>query len=115
MDLGLLAGSAVLAYFAFGAGLFEPQHDHIKEAVAAQLRDPSSAEFREIIEGQNTACGQVNAKNSFGAYAGFRNFVYHRGSVLLEPEESAGFNTQQLSQFYEDQVRFFRLQRACEE
>lgn len=51
-----------------------------KEAVQAKLKDAESAEFKDVIfvEKANelaVACGQVNSKNSFGAYAGFQRFV----------------------------------------
>lgn len=114
-ELGLIAGSAILTYFALGIGIFEPGHSHIEEAVAAELRDPSSAQFRNIMEGTETACGEVNAKNAFGAYTGFRKFTYRGGITLFEPEQSPGFNTQQLTQFYEDQARFARNQIKCHE
>ena len=34
-ELGLVAGSAILTYFALGIGIFEPGYDHIEQAVAA--------------------------------------------------------------------------------
>lgn len=42
-----------------------------KERIRAQLRDDGSAQFR------NTSgyCGEVNAKNAYGAYAGFVRYV----------------------------------------
>lgn len=42
------------------------------------LKDPSSAQFRDIKyradKGAWTICGEVNAKNSMGAYTGFQKF-----------------------------------------
>ena len=114
-ELGIIAGSATIIYFALGSGMLEPEHSHIEEAVAAELRDPSSAQFRNIREGTETACGEVNAKNAFGAYTGFRQFAYRRGIILFEPEQSAGFSTEQLTRYYEDQARFLRMQRQCTE
>lgn len=51
-----------------------------KEAVQAKLKDPDSAQFKDVIFVQKAneipvACGEVNSKNSFGAYAGFQHFV----------------------------------------
>jgi hypothetical protein len=114
-ELGLMAASAVLTFLALDSGMFDPSYDHIKAQVAAELRDPSSAQFRNIREGTEVACGEVNAKNAFGAYTGFRKFTYRGGITLLEPEQSPGFNTQQLTQFYEDQARFARNQIKCHE
>lgn len=48
-----------------------------KETILSSLRDPSSAEFRNIIEApEDFVCGEVNAKNAFGAYIGFATFTY---------------------------------------
>lgn len=58
-----------------------------KESVLAKLKDPKSAEFKEVYffrGADNTpmTCGQVNSKNSFGGYVGFQRFV-SAGSVEL--------------------------------
>ncbi len=60
------------------------------EAVRSGMKDPGSAQFRNVVHyhgvaltpkgdkvsmGVHSACGQVNAKNSFGAYVGFVDFV----------------------------------------
>ncbi|MCV0439289.1 MAG: hypothetical protein K5880_11695 [Hydrogenophaga sp.] len=51
-----------------------------KEAVKQRLKDPDSAQFRNVYfhrgkSGVPVACGQVNAKNSMGGYSGFQRFV----------------------------------------
>lgn len=53
-----------------------------KAAISEDFKDPSSAQFRNIwiayepeIDA-STVCGEVNAKNSFGAYVGFAPFTY---------------------------------------
>jgi len=57
-------------------------HD-IKRKVAFRLKDPQSAQFRNIVGRKFTnnsgrvqlrVCGEVNAKNSFGGYVGYRPF-----------------------------------------
>ena len=60
------------------------------EAVRSGMKDPGSTQFRNVVHyhgvaltpkgdkvsmGMHSACGQVNAKNSFGAYVGFVDFV----------------------------------------
>lgn len=115
MELGLIAGTAILTFFVVGTGVFEPSYDKVKETVAAEFRDPSSAEFRNIFAGSNTTCGEVNAKNGFGAYTGYREFTHRGGIVLLEPEELPGFNTAQLTQYYADVTRFSRMWQECYE
>ena len=51
-----------------------------EETVSYGLNDPSSAEFRNerVVGpvGKGYVCGEVNAKNRMGAYAGFRPFAY---------------------------------------
>ena len=42
-----------------------------REFVTGVLKDPGSAEFRD----QRGFCGQVNSKNSFGGYVGFKRFI----------------------------------------
>lgn len=61
-----------------------------RDFVSKNLKDPGSAEFRN----QSRLCGEVNAKNSFGGYTGFRRFmaanenmVVFEGDGRMEPEE----------------------------
>ncbi|KTE19780.1 hypothetical protein ATE67_14210 [Sphingopyxis sp. H050] len=48
-------------------------------SIKGRLKDPDSAEFRNVhfYSGGKTAvaCGEVNAKNSFGGYSGYERFV----------------------------------------
>lgn len=65
-----------------------------KDSVRNKLKDPSSAEFRNVFFNNNgtpVSCGEVNSKNSFGAYKGYQRFI-SAGSVLtvLEEEISDG-------------------------
>lgn len=63
-----------------------------KEEVAQSLKDPSSAQFRNmrLVSNDSSAdsesggyvCGELNGKNSFGAYVGFERIYIH---VLAEP------------------------------
>lgn len=72
-----------------------------RRAVLAELRDPSSAQFRNVrrIQHENGTtqfCGEVNARNGFGGMAGFRRFeagVTNRGEAsarIDSPETLAG-------------------------
>jgi hypothetical protein len=49
-----------------------------KNAVSYPLIDPSSATFRNIRISPNrvAVCGEINAKNSYGGYVGYRPFIY---------------------------------------
>lgn len=70
---------AVAVFSMVGCGETEPSQELIeiknqrvaREFVQANLKDPKSAEFRN----QKSLCGEVNAKNSFGAYTGFKRFI----------------------------------------
>jgi len=60
-----------------------------KAAVTAVLKDPDSAQFRNIVILESgTVCGEVNAKNSFGGYTGFDKFYYLEGEDLLDPDKN---------------------------
>jgi hypothetical protein len=59
-------------------------------AVAAMLKDPESARFQGIYGMQwaghpevTSICGEVNAKNSYGGYAGFSRFLVAGSLVEL--------------------------------
>lgn len=60
-----------------------------KKLVADQLRDPSSAQFRNVFRHDGTVCGQVNGKNGFGAYVGFRRFYVYEDAVAIEPDQTS--------------------------
>lgn len=50
-----------------------------KNAIREKLRDPSSAEFRNVTfhsgGGVPMACGEVNANNGFGGKGGYERFI----------------------------------------
>ena len=47
-----------------------------KEAVRQQLKDPDSAEFRNVrICAGDIVQGQVNSRNAYGGYAGYSDFI----------------------------------------
>lgn len=72
--------------------------EQAKEAVAAGLKDPQSAQFREVkvCRSGKIVEGEVNAKNAFGGYVGFEPFYYVDGAVV-----------------FADQSRFSQLSREC--
>lgn len=67
-----------------------------RRAVLAELRDPSSAQFRNVrrIQHENGTtqfCGEVNARNGFGGMAGFKRFeagVTNRGGASAQIDSS---------------------------
>lgn len=70
--------------------------DFIREAktnVTANFKDPSSAQFRNLYLSKKTfptLCGEVNAKNSYGAYVGFRGFIYNSVTTLIDDGKELG-------------------------
>ena len=112
-SLAIIAVAAVVTFLALEAGLFDANHSHIEEDVAAQLRDPSSAQFGEILGYEDTYCGKVNARNGLGGYSGFRRFVHHKGIVLFEPIERPGASISEQADYHADVTRFARLSQRC--
>jgi hypothetical protein len=70
------------------------------QALKEKLKDPDSAQFRNLWFGSdkqygNSLCGEMNAKNSYGGYTGFYPFAVsdsplNRGSqvVIISPDVS---------------------------
>lgn len=63
----------------------EHKFDKIKNEVSYYFKDPSSTQFRGVVSSGSHICGEVNAKNGFGAYGGFRKFYVELG-VLVKIE-----------------------------
>lgn len=59
------------------AGSVTPQDlSGIKIAMDGRLKDSESAKIKSVrIASDGTVCGLVNAKNSYGAYAGYEPFI----------------------------------------
>ncbi len=54
--------------------------DAAMEAMRGRLKDPKSADFRNVYlhssnKGSLVACGEVNARNAFGGYTGYESFI----------------------------------------
>jgi hypothetical protein len=59
----------------------------LKAKVLEVLKDPESARFKNVqvaADGQ-VLCGEVNAKNAFGGYVGFKPFVADAEGVVISP------------------------------
>lgn len=59
-----------------------------QKAAAAELRDPSSAQFRNVRTTGYFVCGEINGKNGFGAYAGFVRFYGTKDFAKVDPGDS---------------------------
>lgn len=63
-----------------------------KAAIRAKLRDPDAAKFKDVEicdADRNIVRGEVNGKNSFGAYTGYAGFVYFDGKAVMLSEDGA--------------------------
>ena len=73
----------------------------VTEDVQRVLLDPESAQFRDVqpCEQANAFRGQVNSKNAYGGYVGFREFIWVDGAVAVSPgPTSAGSSQDQIDQ-----------------
>lgn len=52
-------------------------------SVKSSLKDPDSAQFQNV----KGYCGEVNAKNSYGGYTGFKRFISVDGNTVIESDE----------------------------
>jgi len=62
------------------------QQTQSRLALHNYLKDPISAQIRN----HKGYCGEVNSKNSFGAYTGFKRFIATSSMVLIEGESLKG-------------------------
>ena len=76
----------------------------VVKAMEETLKDAASARLKDVVlisgdtPGAHTICGKVNAKNSYGAYAGYEPFMGMRlkspngnySYVVLSISEAAG-------------------------
>ncbi|MBC3937188.1 hypothetical protein H8K47_17660 [Undibacterium sp. CY7W] len=56
------------------AELEEAKISELKEFVSSSLKGPKSSQFRNVRLNRGVLCGEMNAKNGFGAYVGFKKF-----------------------------------------
>jgi hypothetical protein len=58
-----------------------------KNAVLGSLKDPGSAQFKDVmgseVNGDFSVCGKINAKNAMGGYVGFKNFCWTEKNGLM--------------------------------
>lgn len=86
---------AVYALASMAAGLTAKEIEGLRSAMDARLKDSQSARFKDVRVGdKGTTCGLVNAKNSYGAFAGYVPFMAVRLSTgdfyVVDISEEAG-------------------------
>lgn len=59
------------------------------DLVRRSMKDPASAQFRNVLVHGKLVCGEVNARNTFGGYAGFSPFLVDLGSSVPVSLDSA--------------------------
>lgn len=81
----LLVGMVLLTVNSFAAEKQDKRIEAVaKQSVKNMLKDPSSVQFRGLhTNSAGDVCGQFNAKNSYGGYEGFEDFMYEKSSQLL--------------------------------
>ena len=62
--------------------------EQCKSAVLATLSDPNSAQFRNLEMRGPCLVGEVNAKNKFGGYVGFRKFAAVHHAAVIDMEDA---------------------------
>lgn len=71
-------------------GLSEPELQAVRDAVTAKLRDPDSVQIRNVVAadvpGKTVLCGEVNARNGAGGFAGFQRFYGNLGGKIVIAE-----------------------------
>jgi len=92
-----------------------------KDAAAALLIDPSSAQFRNVHTGDDdslgTVCGEINGKNRLGAYTGFTRFAVRGESAMLRPDFSRNVaDLDELSKSIDslNKARWYFVAQKCE-
>lgn len=77
------------------SGCDSPSISQAKNEVASALKDPGSAEFRNVkaivVDGKEMVCGEVNGKNSFGAMSGFHYFIYNHPLIRIGSSSESSF------------------------
>jgi hypothetical protein len=73
----------------------DPLLARAKAAVADQLKDPRSAQFRGVVSKIDSythlrvVCGEINGKNAYGGYVGFQKFAFvpSSGIAVIAPDD----------------------------
>lgn len=67
--------------------------EYAKKLASRELRDPESAQYRDIYgvqtqNGTRVVCGMVNAKNAYGGYVGFMPFSVAGDTAIVASQVS---------------------------
>jgi hypothetical protein len=84
--LGATPADAQMVVDGSGGDIPDSVRQEIFDLVTDSFRDPMSSQFRRLQRASkpNRYCGEVNTRNMYGAYIGFKPFV-----VVLEPDSKS--------------------------
>ena len=86
----------LLAFGAANAQSPDPKIEAAKSRLAMKMKDPESVRFADVVSHESgnssTVCGWVNAKNSFGAYVGFKPFYVMDTIAEVRDDEEGMFS-----------------------
>ena len=72
----------------------------VKKVMESYLFDPTSAQFRNVKAGRDgSACGSYNAKNRYGAYVGFKDFVLTSDNRIVASDTNGGIAASSNAEF----------------
>jgi len=93
----------------------EKPADPALEVVAYDLKDPESAKYRELYSTEERLCGQINSKNSYGGYVGFRRFIHDRltKSTNFEPDFPDGRTIEELQADCKEADHVVEIRSSC--
>lgn len=74
----------IMLFFIVGLIGCQKAENKTKEIVLSSLKDPNSAQFQNV----KGYCGEVNAKNGFGGYIGFKRFYVSGNQAVFETEDN---------------------------
>ena len=62
--------------------------EKLQSKVRDGFNDPASTQFRntKLLSSNNVLCGEVNSKNAYGGYVGFKRFAANSVGELVIPE-----------------------------
>ena len=89
MSLALLTGFMMLGHDA------KADTPTARAVIRSISKDADALKFRNEFDSPTVPgikCGEVNGKNSFGAYTGFKRFIVQRNKALLDDGTLPKFN-----------------------
>lgn len=89
------AMAAWLACVGHGAFATSAEPPSARAVIRSISRDADSLKFRNEFDSPTVSgikCGEVNGKNGFGGYVGFRRFIVQRQKALLDDGTLPRFN-----------------------